>query len=308
MIDETALPDPGEVPVLDWLDVDLIGVEPMYQRPLDMNRVESIVRGFSWRSFGALVVVPQAGGRFNVTDGQHRLEAAKLHPKVTHVPAVIVKADDVHAEAGIFVEINKNRKNVNALELFFAQLTAGDDDAQTIQNVCQRAGVRIPKYSSAGFKAGDTVAIAAVQAVISRRGAMLARQYLEILAKAQFAPITANQIKAVDLLMTSDEFASSITLEDLGETVKAAGTAADADAKRFSATHGVPVWQGLANVWFQRTKKKRTPSTPAKPTASPAVIRTITPHRLTSEPVVTGAVMGDPAPGRSALDQRRNAS
>jgi hypothetical protein len=257
MIDETALPDPGEVPVLDWLDVDLIGVEAMYQRPLDMNRVEGIVRGFSWRSFGALVVVPQQDGRFNVTDGQHRLEAAKLHPKVSHVPAVIVKAEDVHAEAGIFVEINKNRKNVNALELFFAQLTAGDDDAQTIQQVCHRAGVRIPKYASASFKPGDTVAIAAIQAVIGRRGAMRARQYLEILAQAGFAPITANQIKAVEHVMTDPEFSDSVTIEDVAETLKSTAGVLDVEAKRFAATHSVPVWQGLANVLFQKTKKRR---------------------------------------------------
>ena len=256
MIDEAALPDPGEVPVLDWIKVELIDVEPLYQRPLDPARVENILKNFSWRSFGALVLVPQDNGRYTTPDGQHRLEAAKLHPKVSYVPAVIVKADDVHAEAGIFVEINKNRKNVNALDLFFAELTAGDDNAQTIQQVCQRAGVRIPKYASAGMKPGDTIAISAIQAAIGRRGAMRARQYLELLAQAGFAPITANQIKAVEHLLTEAEFSSFITIEDLAQTVKAAGTTIDGEAKRFAATHCVPFWKGLANIWFQKTKKK----------------------------------------------------
>lgn len=258
-LDPASLPDPGDVPVLDWLDVDTIGVEALYQRPLDMNRVDGIVRTFSWRSFGALVVVPQADGRYNVTDGQHRLEAAKLHPKVTHVPAVIVKADDVQAEAGIFVEINKNRKNVNALDLFFAQLAAGDDDAQTIQQVCQRAGVRIPKYPG-DYKPGDTISIAAIQAVIGRRGAMRARQYLEILVQAQFAPITANQIKAVEHVLNDDEFASWVSIEAIAETLKATAGMLEPEAKRFAAAHSVPVWQGLANVLFQKSKKNRAPA------------------------------------------------
>lgn len=165
MIDDAALPDPGEVPVLDWLDVDLIGVEAMYQRPLDMNRVEGIVRGFSWRSFGALVVVPQQDGRFNVTDGQHRLEA----PAKTRV-------------------------------------------------------------------------------------------FLSLLSTAQFAPISANHIKAVEMLLTDDEFAPYVTAEALGATVRAEGVTSAAEAKRFAETHKVPYWKGLANVWFQRTKKSRAPT------------------------------------------------
>jgi hypothetical protein len=250
------LPDPGDVPVLDWLPVEAIGIEPLYQRPIDANRVDAIVKQFSWRSFGALVVVPHADGRFNVTDGQHRLEAARLHPKVTYVPAVIVKAADVQAEAGIFVEINKNRKNVNALDLFFAQLAAGDDDAATIQQICQRAGVRIPKYPG-DYKPGDTISISAIQAVVGRRGAMRARQYLEVLAEAKFAPITANQIKAVEHVLNDEEFHRSVTIEALAETLKATAGTLDVEAKRFAAAHSVPVWQGLANVLFQKTKKSR---------------------------------------------------
>lgn len=251
-----AYPDPGEVPVLDWLDVALIDVEPMYQRPLDTSRVEEITRSFSWRSFGALVVVPQDGGRYHATDGQHRIEAAKKHPAVTHVPAVIVKAEDVHAEAGIFVDINKNRKNVTALELFFAKLTAENDDALTVYQVCQKAGVRIPKHPG-DYRPADTVAVVAIQALIDKRGAMRARERLQILASAGFAPITAAQIKAIDLLLTDTEFAPYVTAETLASTLRAEGVSSDVEAGRFAHTHRIPHWKGLANVWFQKTKKRR---------------------------------------------------
>ena len=90
MIDPTEFSNPGDVPALDWLDVADITVESLYQRPIDQSRVDDIVRGFTWRSFGTLVVVPQEGGGYHVTDGQHRLEAARRHPHVTVVPAVIV--------------------------------------------------------------------------------------------------------------------------------------------------------------------------------------------------------------------------
>jgi hypothetical protein len=257
MTDLPELPDPGEVPVLDWISVDVIGVEETYQRPLDMNRVENIVRNFSWRSFGALVIVPQDDGSYHVTDGQHRLEAAKLHPKVTHIPAIIVKADDIREEAGIFVDINKNRKNVNALELFFAQLTAGDPEAETILEACQRAGVRVPKYASKGIRARDTIAISAIKDCISRRGQAATTRYLELLARAEFAPIRADHIKAVELLMNDAEFADHIAFEDLTATVRSDGVSSDVEAKRFSTTHCVPMWKGLANIWFQKTKKRK---------------------------------------------------
>jgi hypothetical protein len=259
MIDESELPDPGDPPVLDWIDVTLIGVEETYQRPLDLNRVDSIVRSFSWRSFGALVVVPQADGTYHVTDGQHRLEAAKKHPKVSHVPACIVKADDIRSEAGIFVDINKNRKNVSALELFFAELTAGKPEAEAILEVCHNAGVRIPKYPG-DYKPRDTISISAVKDCIARRGPAATTRYMELLARAEFAPIRADHVKAVELLLNDPEFADQIAIEDLTATVRSDGISSDVEAKRFAATHCVPVWKGLANIWFQKTKKRRAPA------------------------------------------------
>ncbi len=249
------LRDPGELPALDWIETGKIEADPLYQRPLDVSRVDTIRASFSWRSFGALVVVPQADGKFHVSDGQHRLEAAKRHPSITHVPAVIVKADDVQSEAAIFVDINKNRKNVSALELFFAGLAAEDEDALTVHQVCQRAGVRIPKHPSAGYKPADCIAIAAIQAIIGRRGAMRARQVMEVLAKADLAPISANHIKATEALLLDDEF--GVEGEDLTATILTMGAAAEAEAKMFAATHRCPAWKGLASVWFQRCRKRR---------------------------------------------------
>jgi hypothetical protein len=315
MLDE--LPDPGEVPVLDWIDKTLISVDPLYQRPLDAERAATIARAFTWRSFGALVVVP-AGDGYHVTDGQHRLEAAKLHPKVQHVPAVIVKAEDTQAEAGIFVDINRNRKNVSALELFFAQLTAGDEDALTIQQVCQRAGIRIPK-NPGDYKPNDSIAVTAIGALVSKHYAMKARERLDVLTPAGFTPIKASHIQAVDMLLTDPEFASSIAPDDLASAITALGAAAEVDGKRFAATHKVPAWKGLANVWFQKCRKRRTAPAPKSipenltPLVRPEIAtraaavaaRTITPHALATQRNVTAAVAGDPPPGRSALDRRR---
>jgi len=254
MSESTNMPDPGEVPVLDWLDVSLLDVDPLYQRPEDEKRVSKIANGFRWDRFGALVVAPKEGGRYSIIDGQHRARAAQLHPAVSVVPAVIITADGVSEEAASFVGINAERKNTSALELFFGQLAAGDDDAETIRQVCDRAGVRIPKHPQV-YKPADCIAVAAIQALVGRRGAMRARQILEVLAKAELAPISANQIKATEALLLDDEF--GVEADDLTATIVTMGPAADAEAKMFAATHRCSAWKGLASVWFQRCRKRR---------------------------------------------------
>lgn len=335
------LPDPGEVPVLDWIDKALITVDPLYQRPLDTERAATIARAFSWRSFGALVVVPSGDG-YHVTDGQHRLEAAKLHPKVTHVPAVIVQAETIQSEAGMFVDINKNRKNVSALELFFAELAAETGNAAETLAAARTAGIRIPKYPG-NYRSNDTVAVGVLQTLVSTYAGERVQMILTTVAAADFKPISAAQIKAVECLLTDPEFAPQIDSDDLAAMLKTVGTTLDGEAKRFAATHCTPFWKALASTWFQKCRKRRQPakvpsaevkapsSAPAArpaPVPKPAPAAPASPASPAPRPLVrpeiaakaaelaarrsplprqnvTAAVLGDPPAGRSALDQRR---
>ncbi|WP_181176219.1 ParB/RepB/Spo0J family partition protein [Mesorhizobium sp. B2-3-4] len=303
--------------MLDWIETDRIAVDPLYQRPLDEQRVNAMAKAFTWRSFGAIVVVPSGDG-YHVTDGQHRLEAAKLHPKVTHVPAVIVQADDIAQEASIFVDVNKNRKNVSALELFFAELAAGTGSAAETLRLSSHAGIRIPKFPG-NFKPNDTIAVGELQKLIAGYVESRVVEFLTTVAAGGFRPITANHLKAVEHLLTDREFAPHIAAEDLAHTIKAVGTSLDKEARRFAATHGVTFWKGLASTWFQKCKKRRPAASPAPaaktiPSKLGSLVRPEMAQRAaemaarqSSQPKtnVTSSVMGDPAPGRSALDQRR---
>jgi hypothetical protein len=318
------LPDPGEVPALDWIDKTLITVDPLYQRPLDAERAATIARSFSWRSFGALVVAP-AGEGYHVTDGQHRLEAAKLHSKVTHVPAVIVQAETVQDKAGVFVAVNRDRKNVSALELFFAELAAGDGRATQTLKFCQRVGLRIPKYPG-NFKPNDTIAVAQIGALVSGYTDSRVIEFLTVAAAGNFAPVTAAQLRAVEHLLTMPEFKNQIIADDLAAFLTATGRSLDGEAKRFSATHNVPFWKGLANVWFQKCKKRRQPAklgsaenpsstglpknpVVARPLVRPEIAARAAELAARNAPLprqnVTASVFGDPPAGRSALDQRK---
>jgi len=314
--DPIAFSDPGEVPVLDWLDTQTIDVDARYQRGLDEARVERILASFAWDSFGAIVVAP-AGDRYHCIDGQHRLEAAKRHPKIAHVPAVIITSRAVEGEAATFVTVNRDRKNVSQLEMYWAELAAGNPEAQTVAKVAERTNIRILRSPTPAkdTKPGDTMAIGAVRALIDARGAMRAREMLAILSGAALAPISAHHIRAVERLITDPEFRDQMEADSLLESL--AGSNFEAEAKVFASTHRLPHWRAFASVWFKATRKKRK-ATGAAPAAAPTPqgvrpsLRPVpAPVRLAARPApqtahttTTARVLGDPEPGRSALDQR----
>lgn len=254
---ETLYRDPGEPPVLDWIDVNLIDVDPTYQRGLDENRVQRILDWFTWDAFGAVVIAPADEGRYHCTDGQHRLEAARRHPGVTVVPAIIITAKGTQAEAENFIAINRERKNITALDRYWAELAAGEDDAKTIAQVCERAGVTIVRHPSPQYGASQTVAVSAIRSLVDKWGAMRSRQILEVVANAGLAPIKGEFIKAAEIIMTDDEFRHDVEPPALSESLAGNDEALSIEAKAFAKTHRMPVGRALASVWFRKTRKKR---------------------------------------------------
>ncbi|MGN6769283.1 MAG: hypothetical protein ACTHJQ_05460, partial [Rhizobiaceae bacterium] len=99
--------------------------------------------------------------------------------------------------------------------------------------------------------------ISSIRSLVDRRNPMRARQMLEVLAKADLKPITAHQIKAVELLLTDAEFIDQIEPEALTDAIAGKALALDDEAKLFAAMHKVAQWRALASVWFKRSRKKR---------------------------------------------------
>lgn len=250
--------DPGEPPVLDWIDKNLIDIDPDYQRGLDEGRVIKMTWQFDWSSFGAIVVAPAGeGGRFNCTDGQHRLAAAKAHPSVSVVPAVIIPVSGKVGEAANFIAINRDRRNITALDRYWAELAAEEPDAQTIKQVCDRAGVSIQRYPSAVYQFGQTVAVSAIRAVVENRGAMRAREILQVVAKAELAPIRGEHIRAAEILMMDDEFQDQVEPDALTDAIAGNEEALAIEARAFAKTHRLPATKAFASVWFRKCRKKR---------------------------------------------------
>jgi hypothetical protein len=152
-------------------------------------------------------------------------------------------------------------------------------------------------------------------------------QVLRLLVEAGRAPISAPDIRAMTHLLTDGEFMLA-DADDYPAAIKALGVAGDREAAAFAATHRIPLWKGLASIWFKKVRKRRQAPAPVKPatpmhvdrpSGSPAN-KSVSPARQTfpapiktvvavyrEEPparetvTVTASLMGDPPRDRSAL-------
>ena len=249
------------LPTFSTVDPASLLVDEEYQRALSeksIKLIRRIVAGWDWAKFKPPVCAQTDDG-LEVIDGQHTAIAAATHPLISEIPIIIVVAESMADRAKAFVGHNKDRLGITPMQMHYSALAAGDEDAQTIAQVCERAGVNILKTPPAngGFKVGDTVALAAIGSLVSKRGAKGARIVLECLAKAGCAQVSSDGIKAVEALLYDDEYAGSVDIEDITSTVMRMGSDAISQARLFKDTHKVPTWRGLAVTLYRNTRKKR---------------------------------------------------
>ncbi|KAB0682029.1 hypothetical protein [Aureimonas leprariae] len=268
-IDVTSL-SPGApatgMPIFELVDPRTLFVDEAYQRQISergQRQIRRIVEGFDWTKFTPPVCAysEDENGRtvLKVIDGQHCATAAASNPFVSEIPVQIVEAPDTEAQAKAFIGQNTDRLGVTKPQMFVASLAAGDEDAKTMAEVCARAGVRIRRMPPAGgssYEPGESMSVAAIAALLKKGGAEHAKQVLTILARARLAPIKADHIKAVDALLTDPQF-GTIDPEALPAHIEAQGTGALSEATVLAYSHTIPLWKGLAAVWFKKARKLR---------------------------------------------------
>ncbi len=252
----------GALPVFELVAPQDLLVDEAYQRELSeksQSLIRRIVIGFSWDRFKPPIVARNAEGRFEVIDGQHTAIAAASHPDIELIPVMVVAADNVADRARAFVGHNRDRLGITATQLHFSALAAGDPDAMALQQACDGAGVRMLKMPPGNgvFKPRETMAVGAITRLVDQRGPQQAQAVLQVLADADACPISADGIKAIDLLLHEPEYAESVTGEGLTATWVTMGGGLLKEARVFAATHGLPVWRALAVTIFRNTRKKR---------------------------------------------------
>lgn len=83
-------------------------------------------------------------------DGQHTAIAAASHPDIALIPVMVVEAVDQAERAGAFIGHNRDRLNITPMQMHYAAVAAGDEDALTVEQVCARAGVKILRLRADG--------------------------------------------------------------------------------------------------------------------------------------------------------------
>jgi hypothetical protein len=248
-------------PKFERADPTTLLVDEVYQRNLSERSVALIrkmVQRWDWRSFQPPLVVRTKLG-LHVVDGQHTAIAAVTHPKIKTIPILLIEAPEVADRARAFIGRNRDRIAVTTNQLHYAAVAAGDDTATTVHQVCERAGIRILKNppGMGAFKVGETLAVSSITALVNRRGALRARQILEVCGQAKLAPVSAAIIKAVESLMTDREYAEQVVAADLTTIIREGAADAEGEARVFAAAHSVPLWKALAAILFKRCRRGR---------------------------------------------------
>jgi len=257
----------GGRPTFEWVEPTLLLVDESYQRDLSarsIRLIRKIVAHWDWRRFKPPVVAPVETG-LEVIDGQHTAIAAATHPEIDQIPVMIVKADERVLRAAAFIGHNRDRIAITPMQMHVAAVTAGSEDALTVEQVCRKAGIILLKAppGDGEYNSGETLAVSSITKLIDRRGAMRARQILQVLAEAECAPVSAAGIRAVEMLLLDADFAGKISSAELSQILRDLGPAAVSEAKLFAATHRIPLWRALGTVIFRRRRKNGAESKPS---------------------------------------------
>jgi hypothetical protein len=132
----------GEL-TIEMLRPSQIQVDHQYQRPLNRDHVNRIIRQFDPMAIGSIDVSKRDDGSYWVVDGQHRLAALiEMGRGDRPIPCVIYTGLSVGEEADLFFMQSRNRR-IHPIDLYKARRFAGDRVVMAISEVVEKHGFRI---------------------------------------------------------------------------------------------------------------------------------------------------------------------
>jgi hypothetical protein len=200
----------GAVPMLQWLKIADLVVDPAYQRPIvgkGRRNVDRIARSFSWSCFAPVIVSPIEGGKFAIIDGQHRTTSAAILG-IESVPCQIVIAAR-EEQAAAFKAINGTTTPISQMALQAAALVASEPWAVQIAHVCACAQVELLRYPVPADKQppGQTMAVGAIARCLKQYGEdtlITAMQCITQTSNNQPGALSARTIKALCAVLHGD--------------------------------------------------------------------------------------------------------
>lgn len=256
--------DVGEKPTIEWVDPETLFVEEIYQRNISsasITLIHRIVRAWSWYKMKPPICARGKGDRLYVIDGQHTAIAAASHGGVKKIPIIVLDIPDGKTRAEGFVSHNSERLNITPMQSFYAAVAAGNETACGVIEAAKRAGAVVAKYPPAHgiFKAGETVATAALCTLFERRGPDGAYRILKILAKANRAPIKSVEIHALSELLYGQALYGKIDTFNLGNVLREHPideTLYKLKRKMISEQKTIPMARAIARFYAAQLKKE----------------------------------------------------
>ena len=226
-----------ERPRMEWLALDTLVINDEYQRSLSEKSVRAIrrmVANFDWARLKALSVVDVGDGKFEVIDGQHTAIAAASHGGIDAVPCLIAPMRSLQARAGDFVGINRDRVSMTPMQVFWAEVAAEDEIAVEVLRGVELGGGRLltgpPAFGR--YKVGDVIAIGALKSLAKNGGPAWVKRAVSVCVEATLAPISANILKAMMLLLWEGRHAGQITDDQIIAVLRIHGGDAIQDKAR----------------------------------------------------------------------------
>lgn len=168
---------------IEELEIDLLHIDPSYQRDVSMDLVQKIAAEMETQAYEPILVSRRRNGDLFIVNGQHRTAAAKLAGWTT-IQAKVVEGLDQKREAALRLKGNV-RLTDRGLERFRAQLAAQIPESLEIRDLLERFGTKI--NGSPVMHEGINSA-AAIESVYRRDKGVLLTRTLEVLADAWGTP------------------------------------------------------------------------------------------------------------------------
>jgi hypothetical protein len=263
----------GAAPMLQWLKIADLVVDPAYQRPIigkGRQNVDRIARNFRWPCFAPVVVSPVEGGKFAIIDGQHRTTSAAI-VGFDSVPCQIVVAAR-EEQAAAFKAINGTTTPISQMALHAAALVASEPWAVQIAHVCACAEVELLRYPVPADKQapGQTMAVGAIARCLKQYGdatLITALQCVTQTSNNHPGALSARTIKALCAVLHGDleRRDSGLALLDAFDSIDLIAvrdaSAADAALKKVGRVQAMAdrILAELSRVFPQTTKTKKSP-------------------------------------------------
>ena len=174
----------GHLGTIEVLDIDVLQIDPSYQRDLVQKLVDEIAVAYDPLTAGVVLVSRRDNGDLFIVDGQHKTAGAKQAGNETLL-CLVVNGLTPEDEAKLRLAANVKRADT-ALEKFKARLIASDPVAMGIQNVVTAFGVQI-NLSPIGHSGINAVGSLEMVWRVDDTGVMLSR-VLQVIQDAWGAP------------------------------------------------------------------------------------------------------------------------